>query len=222
MGRRGRSIIRAIVRRSPVDDENRFTLLPPITLEPGGRLRRHTTVPTGCVASAFLSIPAGIVIGIAATYIAPYWGVCRSDQATRIMLFTYSIGCGVSFFAMYLRSGGFLRSFFFAVLVTRSPRRKRRRPRSASGPTHSANSHDSRHPVRRDPLRTRRNARPCVPRTSTFRTLQRFGYPATLALRFRSTRSLHAPACFRGGAPRDRARRRRPRSAAAPPLRGSE
>ena len=71
----------------------------------------------GCVPSAFLSIPAGIVIGIAATYIAPYWGVCRSDQAMRIMLFTYSIGSGVSFFAIYLRSGGFLRSFFAAIAV---------------------------------------------------------------------------------------------------------
>ena len=38
MRTRGRSVIRAIVRRSPVDDENRFTLLPPMTLEPGGRL----------------------------------------------------------------------------------------------------------------------------------------------------------------------------------------
>jgi len=71
----------------------------------------------GCVASAFLSIPAGIVIGIAAAYIAPWWGVCRSDQAMRIMLFAYSIGTGVSFFAIYLRSAGFLRSFFAAIAM---------------------------------------------------------------------------------------------------------
>lgn len=72
----------------------------------------------GCVASAFLSIPAGIVIGIAAAYIAPWWGVCHSEQAVPIMLFAYSIGSGVSFFAIYLRSAGFLRSFFAAIAVT--------------------------------------------------------------------------------------------------------
>lgn len=72
----------------------------------------------GCVASALLSIPAGIVIGIAASYIAAYWGVCRSHhQAASILLFAYAIGCGVSFLAMYLRSAGFLRSFFGAIAV---------------------------------------------------------------------------------------------------------
>lgn len=35
----------------------------------------------------------------------------------KILLFAYSIGSGVSFFAIYLRSGGFLRSFFAAIAV---------------------------------------------------------------------------------------------------------
>jgi len=36
----------------------------------------------------------------------------------KIWLFAYSIGSGAAFFAMYLRSGGFVRSFFAAIAVT--------------------------------------------------------------------------------------------------------